>query len=145
MKNKSKLIINIIAVIIYLTAANPAITGIMIHEWISVVCIFVFIVHCAVNYDWIIATLRRRTEKVGIAHLVLDIAILVVFMLTTVSGLMVSRYILPLFDQVAPGYFFWNPLHSITAKILLALLLIHVVTHFSWFTRLFIKKGAVDE
>jgi uncharacterized protein HemY len=56
-----------------------------------------------------------------------------VFMVVTVSGIMVSRHILPLFGLVAPGYFFWNPLHSLSAKMLLALVVIHIVIHAGWF------------
>jgi hypothetical protein len=62
-------------------------------------------------------------------------------MLVTVSGLMVSRHILSLLGFVAPGYFFWNPLHSISAKILLAVLLIHIVVHWKWFLSLFNQRS----
>ena len=59
----------------------------------------------------------------------LDVATALVFMVAMVSGIMVSRFILPALGLVAPGYFFWNPLHSLFAKLLLALLLVHVVVH----------------
>jgi hypothetical protein len=61
-------------------------------------------------------------------------------MSVTVSGLMVSRHILPLFGLVAPDYFFWNPLHSIAAKILLALLVVHVVVHGKWLWGLLVNR-----
>jgi hypothetical protein len=73
-------------------------------------------------------------------NLVLDVATLVTFMVVTVSGLGVSRHILPLFDLVSPGYFFWNPLHSISAKVLLALLVVHIVVHWRWLWGLVKKK-----
>jgi hypothetical protein len=65
-------------------------------------------------------------------------------MVVTVSGLMVSRHILPLFGLVAPGYFFWNPLHSISAKVLLALLLVHIVSHWRWLASLFGRHRKAD-
>jgi hypothetical protein len=55
-----------------------------------------------------------------------------VFMVVMISGIMVSRHVLPAFGLVAPGYFFWSPLHSLFAKLLLALLIVHVVVHARW-------------
>ncbi|MDO4289622.1 MAG: hypothetical protein Q4C41_00135 [Eggerthellaceae bacterium] len=42
---------------------------------------------------------------------------------------MVSGAVLPAFGLYATGYFFWNPLHAASAKVLLALLLIHVAVN----------------
>jgi hypothetical protein len=81
-----------------------------------------------------------RSKLAARANLALDVAILVVFMLVTVSGIMVSRHILPMFGYVAPGYFFWNPVHSIAAKALLALLIIHIAAHARWIARLFKRR-----
>jgi hypothetical protein len=137
---KHRLAIDIVALVIYLVAANPALTGLLVHEWISLGIIIVFIIHCAVNFDWIVDTVKKHKPNTHTMNLVLDIALLVVFLVVTVSGLMVSRHILPLFGLVAPGYFFWSPLHSISAKILLALLVVHIVVHFKWFTLLIKRK-----
>jgi hypothetical protein len=95
----------------------------------------VFIVHVAQHYDWVIDTFRKAWRSPSLAttgNLVLDVATVVVFMVVTVSGIMVSRHILPALGLVAPGYFFWNPLHSLFAKVLLALLVVHVVVHAKW-------------
>lgn len=40
----------------------------------------------------------------------------------------------------ADGYYFWDPLHAIAAKALLALLLVHVVAHWRWLVGFF-KNG----
>ncbi len=130
MKPSRVLIIDIIAAVVYIMAANPGVTGLAIHEWISLGTFVVFIVHGAQHYDWAIETFRKIKERpasVRTARLILDILTIASFMVVTVSGLMVSRFILPLLGMVAPGYFFWNPLHSISAKVLLALLVIHIV------------------
>ncbi|MDR0500037.1 MAG: DUF4405 domain-containing protein [Coriobacteriales bacterium] len=132
---RTLLIIDAIATVVYLLVANPLVTGLAIHEWLSLGCIVVFVVHTAIHHEWLhvtFAAIRNRAWKSNIGHLLLDSATLIVFMVATVSGLMVSRHILPAFGLVARGYFFWNPLHSISAKLLLALLLVHVVTHIPW-------------
>jgi hypothetical protein len=142
MKPRHNFIIDIIATVVYIIAANPLITGLAVHEWVGLGIIIVFIVHCAAHYDWVLATIRHHNDKVSVANLILDIVTLVVFMVVTISGLMVSRYLLPLFGFVAPGYFFWNPLHSISAKVLLALLLVHVVVHWKWLASFISRRKA---
>ncbi|MDR0500872.1 MAG: DUF4405 domain-containing protein, partial [Coriobacteriales bacterium] len=96
--------------------------------------------HCAINLDTVIAWIRSRGTVSQRLHLLLDVITLIVFVTCTISGLLVSRHILPLCGFVAPGYFFWLPLHSLTAKMLLALLLVHVVAHLPWFAAHFSKK-----
>jgi hypothetical protein len=140
MKTSHNLIIDVVALVVYLVAANPAITGLAIHEWVSLGIIVVFLVHCSVHFDWIVDTVKRHAANISTANLILDVITLVVFMVVTVSGLLVSRHILPLLGFVAPGYFFWSPVHAIAAKVLLALLFVHVVVHFKWFASLVKRK-----
>jgi hypothetical protein len=142
MNMRHAVVIDVIAAVAYVAAANPAVTGLALHEWLSIGCLAVFIVHCAVQYDWIIATLRHRYNRTRtrILNLLLDIATLAAFMTVMTSGLMVSRLIMPLLGLVSPGYFFWAPLHSISAKILLALLLVHLAVHLPWLMRFFARR-----
>ena len=44
-----------------------------------------------------------------------------------VSGAMVSGTLLPSLGFYATGYYFWGPLHALSAKVLLAALLVHIV------------------
>jgi hypothetical protein len=143
---RARFIIDALAAAVYLVAANPAITGLAVHEWISLGVILVFLIHCTMHYDWVVATVKKHVDKASVAHLVLDSATLIVFVVCVVSGLLVSRYLLPLLGFVAPGYFFWSPVHSLSAKMLLALLLVHLVVHGKWFAALFKKNtGKADE
>ncbi len=138
--NKRLGIIVLLAALVYILAANPLVTGLELHEWLSLGCIIVFIIHCAVHYDWFVSLFKRRIGRSGIGHFLLDSATLIAFIVVTVSGIMVSRYILPALGFVAQGYFFWNPLHSISAKVLFVLILVHVVVHASWFAQLLFKR-----
>ena len=88
------IVFDIVMLVVYLTAAFPAITGIPAHEWISIV---------------------------------LNVLIALALAACAVSGIMISGTVLPTFGVFATGYYFWDPLHALSAKILLALLLIHLV------------------
>ena len=54
-------------------------------------------------------------------------ALLVALAFCVVSGAMVSGTLLPSLGFYATGYYFWGPLHALSAKVLLAALLVHVV------------------
>jgi hypothetical protein len=140
MKSGTNLIIDAVALVLYLLAANPAVTGLLLHEYLSLALLVVIAAHCAVHYDWVLAVLKKHVAGGDTANLVLDAVSLLAFLLVTVSGLMVSRFILPLFGYVAGGYFIWKPLHSISAKVLLALMLVHVIVHWRWFVSMFSKR-----
>lgn len=134
MDAKKHVAIDLVALAVYLVAANPALTGIGAHEWIGLGVLAVFLAHCAVNADWVVSAVGgfRKSPWGTRGNLVLDALILAAFMAVTVSGLFVSGAVLPAFGLYADGYYFWDPLHSIAAKALLALLLVHVAVHWKW-------------
>ena len=72
----------------------------------------------------------------------LDALLLAALAVCAVSGLLISGTVLPSFGLFADGYYFWNPLHAASAKLLLALLLVHVVAHWRWIANA--AKGRAD-
>lgn len=142
MEIRKNLAIDAVALAVYLVVANPALTGIGAHEWLGLGLLLVFLVHCVAHVDWVGSAVSGfRCASWGTrGNLVLDALILMAFATVTVSGLCVSGAVLPAMGLYAEGYFFWDPLHSIAAKVLLALLLLHVVMHGKWIIGL-IKKG----
>ena len=130
-----RLVVDVVALAVYALVANPAWTGIGLHEWASLGLFVVFIVHCAMHVDWVVETfagLVRRPSPARTGNLVLDALTLAALMTTAVSGILVSGAVLPALGLYADGYYFWDPLHAISAKVLLALLLVHVVAHWKW-------------
>ena len=141
--DRRNLAIDIAALAVYLVAANPAVTGIGIHEWLGLGMLVIFFVHAAMHVDWVIEAVRRSFVRLSWArtgNAVLDLVIVAVVMVVMVSGVMVSGAVLPALGLYADGYYFWDPLHAIAAKALLALLLVHVVAHWRWLAGFF-KNG----
>lgn len=104
---------------VYALAANPVITGIPLHEYAGLGALVVLATHCALR-----GAFRGRPGSV-----VLNGLLLLTMALCVVSGVMVSGTVLPALGLYAEGYYFWDPLHALSAKLLLALLLIHVAVH----------------
>ena len=134
MDRKKNLAIDIGALVVYLVVANPALTGIGAHEWLGFGVLLAFFIHCVVHGDWIfsVASGLKSASWGARGNFALDALILVAFATVMVSGLCISGAVLPFAGLYAPGYFFWDPLHAISAKVLLALLLVHVVVHGRW-------------
>ena len=148
--DKKNIIIDLVALVVYILSAWPALTGLGLHEWIGLGIVFVLFVHCCVHMDWVVETTKsafKNPSFVRTGNWVLDFLLLVVLLLCAISGLFVSGTVLPAFGFFANGYYFWDPLHAFSAKLLLALLLVHVVVHLKWFTNVLSKfnKDKEDE
>lgn len=145
-KKRNALVVNLIVLVVYLVVANPALTGISVHEWLGIAAFVVFVAHAAQHGDWVAETARTAFARPSLGrtgHFVLDALIVVAFMTCTVSGVLVSGAVLPALGLYADGFFFWDPLHAASAKVLLALLVVHVVAHWRWIAGLF--RGSRDK
>lgn len=111
---------------VYALAANPAVTGVPVHEWAGLGAFVLLAAHCAAR------GMGRGVTAKGIALTVLNALVLLCLALCAVSGAMVSGTVLPSLGLYAEGYYFWDPLHAVAAKLLLALLLVHVAVHIPW-------------
>lgn len=147
MDGRKNLAIDAVALVVYLVVANPALTGISAHEWLGLGFLLVLLVHCTVHVDWARSAVSgfKGSTWGARGNLVLDALILVAFMVVMVSGLGVSGAVLPSMGLYVEGYFFWDPLHSIAAKVLLSLLLLHVVAHGKWIIGLIKKRKDVRD
>lgn len=146
MDRKKLFAVDAVALAAYLVVATPALTGVAVHEWLGIGVFVVFFVHAVQHAGWVADTVRTALGSPAparVANLVLDALILAAFMVVTVSGVLISGAVLPAFGLYAGGYYFWDPLHAIAAKALLALLLVHVVVHWRWVAS-FSGKGKGD-
>lgn len=123
---RKRLVFDAVVLVVYLASANPGITGIPVHEWVGLGAFVFLAAHCASRGMW------RGTGGKGLGLTILNVLVLLVTALCVVSGVMVSGTVLPTFGLFADGYYFWDPLHAVAAKMLLALLLVHVAVHIPW-------------
>lgn len=117
---RSHVLFDIAVLAAYLLAANPALTGIPLHEFAGLGAFVVVAAHVVASGEGLGG--RRRAGQ-----LLLNAVLLLTLAVCVVSGVMVSGTVLPSLGLYATGYHFWGPLHAVAAKVLLAALLVHVV------------------
>jgi hypothetical protein len=135
---RGRLAIDVVGLLGYIAASNIPLTGIAIHEWLSVALAVLFAVHAAVNLDWTIRVFKRflkRLASLSRTNLVIDIALFAMFVAVMLSGLLVSHSIVPILGLSVPMGPTWKVLHSLTAKFLLLIVGLHVGLHWRWFVK----------
>jgi hypothetical protein len=134
-KNLIKLALDATIFIGFLIAMEPNLTGIAIHEWLTIAGTAAFITHLLLNWEWIVQITRRFFRKVsGQARInyVLNWLLFVDMTLIMLTGLMISKVALPsLGIRLAEG-FAWRQLHSLTADLFIPILGLHVALHWRW-------------
>ena len=139
------------ALVAYVVVSLPQVTSVAIHEWLGLGALLLLATHVAQHGDWLAGALRAASFSASavrfarLGRLVLGALLAAALAVCVVSGLMVSGAVLPAFGLFAEGYYFWNPLHAVSAKVLLALLLVHVALNAGVVYRLRKKKSDTVE
>lgn len=131
MPKKWKAALDVAAAALFAVAVLPQVTGIAAHEWLGIVALVALLAHLAASLDALSGLCRAaaRHSLLASARIVLDAALFLTLAVCAASGVFVSATVLSAFGLFAPGYFVWDPLHAASAKALLALVLVHVVSH----------------
>ncbi len=118
-----------------LLALAPVLTGLAIHEWLSLALAVAVIVHLLLHWSWIVTTLARFFAKLpggARLNLILNLAFFIDFTLITFTGLMISREALPWLGLTLPRSGLWSGLHRLTADLSVFIVGLHVALHWKW-------------
>lgn len=132
---RAKLVIVVIGLVAYLASTNTALTGIFIHEWLCVALTALFALHAALYWDWTVKVFKRFVRKlldVSRLNFIIDVLLFVLFTAVMLTGVMESQVVLPTLGMSAPGGITWRILHSLTAKLLLLVVGVHLGLHWRW-------------
>lgn len=119
MSKQARIVLDIAVLVVYVFATLPAFTGVPLHEYLGIGAFVVLLVHVLVGADGIVTHARPW-------NILLNVALLVSLAITAISGVFISGDVLPALGFYATGYRFWDPLHALAAKVLLALLIVHI-------------------
>lgn len=149
MSRTPRLLIDAAALIAYLLANNPRVTGVVVHEWLSVGLALILCVHVALNWAWVghvARSLFSRARARGKIDFVVDVALFAAFTVMMLSGLLISTVVLGVFGLQPAAGGVWRLAHRFSADVSLALLALHFGLHRHWMVdsvkRLFGRSSA---
>lgn len=133
--NKTNFLLDTGIFVAFLVALEPEVTGLEIHEWLSVALAGTLIVHLLLHWDWAVGVLKtffRKLIHVSRLKFVVDAVLLVAMITVMVSGLMISRAVLPVLGLTVPENSDWRMLHSLSADLVLWLTALHFALNWKW-------------
>ncbi len=139
-QNITKLLIDLGAFVALLVASAPHFTGVAIHEWLSLALGGTIVVHLLLNWNWIVGITSRLFSKVAKGqrfNYSLNWALFASGIMIMLSGLMISKTIMPFLGITLASGGAWRELHSLFTNITMVLMGLHVAVHWSWITSMF--------
>lgn len=113
----------------------PQSTGIPIHEWASFFILTPFVLHLVINWKWIVSNSRKILKKQAVKtrfDYVFNWLLYMLMILVTVSGIVISEAVLPLFGVHFTPDAFWLKIHDVSANLFTTFLGIHIALHWKW-------------
>ncbi len=141
-QTKTKLWVDILIFIVFLIAMEPHLSGLAIHEWLTLSVLAAMTVHLLLSWDWITEITRRFLGKLGTQNRINYILNWLLFIdgtLLMVSGVMISEVALPFLGIQLPPGFGWRRLHDLSANFCLILLGLHTALHWNWIVNTFAR------
>jgi hypothetical protein len=135
MSARSKFVLDVVMAAAFLTASNPPMTGPAVHEWLGVSFCAMTLAHLLFNWNWAVHVTRRlfgHAARGSRLNYVVDAWLFVALTATVLSGIMISRHLLPTFGAAAapgPG---WREIHSLGANALVGGMGVHLGLHWNW-------------
>ncbi|MBI5951365.1 MAG: DUF4405 domain-containing protein [Chloroflexi bacterium] len=139
-QNVTKLLLDLGAFVALLIASAQRFTGEVIHEWLGIALGGVVIVHLLLNWNWIVGVTLRIFSKGAKGqrfNYILNWALFASGVMILLSGLMISKTVVPFFGLTLPQNMSWKELHELSTNITMILMGLHMAIHWGWITGMF--------
>ena len=127
--------LDVLLLLLFLLIQSPRITGVAAHEWLGIAIAVPLLLHTLLNWHWIISKAPRlflngslRTRINYAINLVLFIVMVVVI----VSGMVVSRVVLPRMGMPTIYDRDWFALHDSASNVLFVAIGLHLAMNWGW-------------
>jgi len=135
MSTKTNLILDITIFTAFLVVANPALTGMTVHEWLALAFTAAIVTHLLFHWDWLVGVTKKFFKKLihqSRLNYVVDALFFVAMTISMFSGLLISKSILSTLGiQLNAGHN-WESIHKLASDASLIMLGLHFALHFKW-------------
>lgn len=134
-KNYTKIVLDLMMAITFVLLMNPRVlNGLPFHEIAGLIIGVAILVHIGLNFRWVINTTKKIFDsklpnKTRFSYL-LNILLLISMATVIVTGILISRVVLP--SLAIQGNHSIRGLHSFSADATLALVGLHIGVHWQW-------------
>ncbi len=132
---RTNLLIDATIFVAVLIAFQPQLTGLALHEWLSLAFGGGILTHLVLHWRWVVNVVKRFIPKLPLQtrlNAVLNLALLAATAGVMVSGIMMSEVALPALGITLAAGHSWHAIHSIAANAIVALSMLHVAVHWKW-------------
>lgn len=133
--NKTNLLVDLSIFTAFFIGMDPALTGVPIHEWLSLVLAAAAIAHLLLHWKWITSIGAAYFKKLfhnSRLKFALDVLLFTSFTCLMMSGIWISRSILPAFGIEETKSLTWEGIHSTSANLTLILIAVHMGLNWGW-------------
>lgn len=106
-------------------------TGLIVHQWLGVICGALALVHLAMHWNWVKAiTLKywKFTNNRSQLYYLIDLTLFGGLFIIIGTGVVMSTWL----DLALANYDMWHTVHVISSAITLAMLMVKVGLHWRW-------------
>lgn len=129
------LLLDGVSFIAFLAATAPALTGLAIHEWLSIALAGAVVTHLLLHWSWIIGIAQRFFSKASWnsrVNYILNSLLFITFTVIIFTGVMISEVALPMFGLEFARNDTWMQLHRLSSDATVFLMGLHVALHWRW-------------
>lgn len=134
-KNYTKIILDLMMAVTFVLLMNPRVlNGLPFHEIAGLVIGVAVLTHIGLNYRWVSNTTKKifdpKLPKKARFSLLLNVLLLIFMAAVIVTGILISRVVLP--SLAIQGNHTIRGIHSFSADATLAIVGLHVGVHWQW-------------
>ena len=134
-RSTKKILLDVAMTIVLLALMVPKLTGLSLHERVGLFICLAFVVHLALNWNWVACVTHQFFTKLPVRsrlNYILDVCILIGFILIVLSGMAIAKTIDFSWLNLPGQRFFWRGLHTSAALLTFLAVAMHVGLHWNW-------------
>jgi hypothetical protein len=139
-QNKTRLLLDLGTFVLLLVVSAPRATGNTLHEWLALALSGGIVMHLLLNWKWIVEVTYRLSSKYSkgtLVNYILNWGLFSGVIMIMLSGLMISKTVVPFFGISLPESMSWRQLHELSTNIVMILMGLHVALHWSGIVNMF--------